>query len=174
MLIQISFFRLLSVATRKDMRKKAFTLIEMVVTVAVMSIVAFSLLYIMLEGFKVWWVNRDYIGLASDGKAVINRIASEAYQAESFTFVHAEEIVLYSDIDNDGYAQSIKYYIENAGLYRDEEGLDASINPAVMSEDVSSISFNWESPILTIGLTMTKGDDTLNLRRKAFIRCIPY
>lgn len=147
-----------------------FTLIESIVTIVVLSIIAFSTMYIMTEGFKVWWANKNYIELRSDGRFTLARLAAEFRQAEEIPQVEETNISFNSDIDNDGDPQLITYTFNGTELIREE-----GPGQAVICANVSSLILYWNSTnrLLTVDMTLTKQDDTVNLETDIAARCLP-
>ncbi len=151
---------------------KGFTLVETIVTIVILSIIMFSVMYIMVEGFRVWSENKNYIGLRSDGRYALARFQAEFRGAESVvTPVPLTEITFTADIDNNGAPKEITYALDGRELKREEPGL----GQAVICVDVDSFELSWDPAllILTVELELSKGGDIVDLKTEIFARCLP-
>jgi len=156
----------------RKQRSKGFTLLETIVTIVVLSIMAFSVMYIMMEGLRIWWENRNLVELRSDGRYALSRLKAEFRQAEDVTFLLAEpdKIIFDSDIDNDGVVQEITYEKSGTDLTR-KEGAGSAY---VICGNLSSLTFSWNSPVLTVAdMTLSKQGDTVKLQTEMVARCLP-
>ena len=147
--------------------RRGFTLVETVVTIVVLSIVSFSIMHIMVEGLRIWWENRNYIELRSDGRFALTRLQAEFRTAYSASQNAATDITFNSDVDNDGDLEEITYALSGTELTRDEGGA------VTICQDVSSLAFSWSPPMLTVNISLSKQNDTVDLMSRITSRCIP-
>lgn len=152
------------------MRFAGFTLVESIVTIAIMTIIAFSVMHIMTEGFRVWAENRNFIELRADARTALDRISSEFREAEVINQITANSLDFDSDIYDDGDRRRITYSFNGGRLVRSvvgEPGLHT------LCGNVSGVVFTWTSPTLTLDLTLSRGGDTVMLRTVVMARCMP-
>ena len=145
-----------------------FTLVESIVTIVILSVISFIVMHIMVEGFRVWWENRDYIELRSDARAALDRIAAEFREAESVNLVSAEDLQFNSDMDGNGAAQTIEYQLTGGALVRTENAQSQPI-----CENVDSLTFTWNSPVLGVDMTLAGRENTVRLRTDIAARGLP-
>jgi len=129
-------------------------------------------MYIMVEGFRVWSENKNYIGLRSEGRYALLRISTEFREAEFIVPpVTPTAITFDVDIDNNGAPKRITYTLDGRELKRDEPGL----GQAVICADVGSFALSWDPAysLLTVELELSKGGDIVDLKTEIFSRCLP-
>ncbi|NQT06968.1 MAG: prepilin-type N-terminal cleavage/methylation domain-containing protein [Candidatus Omnitrophica bacterium] len=150
---------------------KGFTLVEMVVTIVVLSVMLFSVMMILTEGLKIWWVNRNYVELRANGRYALWKMGLEFREAE-FVFSQSgnqSAISFLSDIDRDGNREKIDYWLSGNMLARSEDGG----TPWPLAYDMNTITFNWDAPLLTVAMELVRGAETVNLQTSVTAKCIP-
>lgn len=154
----------------KQKKGRGFTLVELIVTLIVLSVMAFSVMYILTEGFRVWWVNKDLINIRSDSRSAINRIVMEFREAYSGTLTSGTDFSFTADVSDTGSLQTVRYYLDTGNLRRQVAGSPSSGN--IICGNISSLIFSWSSPILTIDMTLSEQGNTIRARTRAEGRCI--
>ena len=155
---------------KRYFKKDGFTLIEAIVTMVVLSMVAFSVMHLLVEGFRVWTENKDLLELRADGRAALNRLTVEFREAETVNLQDAQTLVFEADIFDDGDWRRLVYSLSNGRLMRrviNEPPIRA------ICENVSALTFTWNAPLLTVDMTLSKQDDTVNLNTDIMARCLP-
>jgi prepilin-type N-terminal cleavage/methylation domain-containing protein len=157
------------IMTESPLKKKSgFTLVEAVVTIVILSIISFVVMYVMVEGFRVWWENRGYIELRADGRAALDRIAAELRESDAVTLTSPQELEIHSDVNGDGAAETIVYELSGADLVRTE-----SASSPVICSHVSALTFSWNQPMLTVDMTLADSESEVALRAEAAARRLP-
>ncbi|MBL7069570.1 MAG: prepilin-type N-terminal cleavage/methylation domain-containing protein [Candidatus Omnitrophica bacterium] len=116
---------------KDSFQRRGFTLVETIIVIVILSVIMFSVMYFMTEGFRIWVQNRNYIELRADGRYALSRMAAEIKLAEDLIpGATNQEISFHADVDYDGYPQLIMYEkkvtSEGSFLVRGEE----TINPS--------------------------------------------
>jgi prepilin-type N-terminal cleavage/methylation domain-containing protein len=151
-------------------KKAGFTLIEAIVTIVVLSIVAFSVMHLLAEGFRVWVENRDLLELRAEGRIALDRLMVEFREAEIVNLQDAQTLAFEADIFDDGDSRRLVYALNNGRLMRRVIG-EPPIR--VLCENVSALIFTWNAPLLTVDMTLSRQDDTVNLNTDIMARCLP-
>ena len=160
---------MMRIMTERPLKKKSgFTLVEAVVTIVILSIISFVVMYVMVEGFRVWWENRGYIELRADGRAALDRIAAELREAEVVTLTGPQELEIHSDNDGDGAAETVIYELSGTDLIRTE----GAASPVICS-NVAALAFSWSQPVLTVDMTLADSESEVALRAEAAARRLP-
>lgn len=159
----------------KRIQRRGFSLVEMVTTIVILSILAFSVAYILIEGFKVWMENKSLVELRMDGRFVFSRFASEFRLAEEVLFMPSNtgEISFCADIDGDGVLEQIIYKRDESvatRLVRSEDGASQPI-----CESLSYITFSWDNNrrLLNVNMGLSKQGDEIKLETEITPRCLP-
>ncbi|MEE8359967.1 MAG: hypothetical protein V3S04_03470, partial [Candidatus Omnitrophota bacterium] len=132
--------------------------------------VAFSVMHIMVEGFRVWVENRSLIELRANGRVALDRLVIEFREAETVNLQDAQTVAFEADIFDDGARRSIVYALSNGDLTR------SVINePPIrtLCGEVSALTFSWNAPVLTVAISLSRGDDTVNMNTDVMARCLP-
>jgi prepilin-type N-terminal cleavage/methylation domain-containing protein len=149
-------------------KTSGFTLTESIITVVILSLISFVVMHVMVEGFRVWWENRDYVDLRSSARTALDRIAAEFREAESVTLVDEQDLQFDSDPDRDGLVGTIEYQLVGNALIRTENGQAQPV-----CEGVSSITFEWAAPVLGIDMTLAGSESTVRVRTDVSARGLP-
>lgn len=149
---------------------KGFGLIELTVTIVVLAVMAVGLSHILMEGFRVWWVNKDLIDMRGDARAMLNRITMEFNEAYSGTLTSSSDFRFTADIDDDGDLDTVRYYLDLGSVKKQVNGSPSSGN--IVCSSVSSLTFSFDSPVLTIDAALSQQGNTIKVRAAAEGRCI--
>lgn len=120
--------------------QKGTTLMEIVVTVAVVGIVGASIATFQADTFKLGGTVENSLMAADQARRLMRPMADEiramqisdagAYPMEQ---ADANEIIFFSDIDNDDSSELVRYYVEEGTLKKGV--IQPSGNPAVYTGD---------------------------------------
>lgn len=160
---------------------KGFTLVEVILTLMIMSIIMFSITHFWIETFKIWVFNSNHIKMRADARYALERIGLEARMADSVA-VAGSELVIHSDVNNDGDSLRIAYYqgdATSAGetvhyLMRSEGdagGTWGNIWP--LAHDVTAAAFSVSGHFVNITLTMTRNNETAQFKTTICTRRVP-
>lgn len=155
-------------------KRKGFTLVETIVSIAVLSIMAFIVMYLFTEGFKIYIVNRNYIKMRTDGRYALSRITYEIREAEEIA-VNPDDnsITIKSDVDNDGHPERIRYRKTGSLLMRGEEVQDGFAEVMLCPNITGSVFIDIDNmhTCVTIMLTLSVANEELKLWTEATKRC---
>lgn len=159
-------------SNRKSKLVRGFTLIEMIVSIILVSILIFAVSYIFMEGFRVYVLNRNLIDLRSEGRSALKRMVLEARESQIASQVVTNGFKIRSDIDRDGLAEDIIYQLTGTDIRR-TVGAVPDPNAPVLVGNVSSAVFSGlGTKIITITLTLSRQNDTFTIRTRVRARCI--
>jgi len=98
------------------MNRKSFTLIELLIAIALSSIVVIALAYFLSTGIDIFTSGRFKAELSSDIEITMNRLARELRQAESISVADSDYIAFTVDLTNDSTDNpvGIEYYYNSA------------------------------------------------------------
>ena len=118
------------------MKKRGFTLIELVVVITIIGIIAGVVGFILFGAVDAWTFRLKRAGLLSDGRLAINRIVREVREVKDLTSVIAASSSQFRFIDTDD--TDITYSLNGSDLERTEDG-----TANTLAENVSSLSFTY-------------------------------
>jgi len=127
-------------------QKKAFTLIELVVTTAIFSFVIMAITYLLSGSLKqndIFW---DQLESQSDGRRVLREIVNIVRTAEdsslgSYSIVSASDydLIFYANIDDDSLKEKIHFWLD-----------DTTIKKGVIKPSNDPVSYNTEEQIIEV------------------------
>ena len=159
--------------------KQAFTLIELMVAVVLISIFVISVFGVFRLGLTVWGTGLDRAHMRQDSHAAIERMTRELSQANTITFARSSQITFGADLDDNGSDETIDYSLSGGDVLRVEGAVST-----VLARSVQSLGFTYtdlDNNILTppggtgsqakrdtirvIGITlgMARNNDTFNV-----------
>jgi len=152
-------------------RNKAFTLVELIVNIILISILVFGISFVFMEGFRSYWINKNLIALRSEARAALKRMAFEIRIAQGVTLASSEDVSINSDIDDDGAIEVVRYYKDSDNIRRQ---VDGSPSPgSVMMGYVSSAAFSLSGAnSVILSMTLSKNNDKIIFRTKVRLRCV--
>lgn len=118
--------------------KKAFTLIELVIAVVLISIFVISVFGTFRLGLTVWGTALDRAHIRQDSHAAIERMTRELSQANSITSAAAAQITFLADLDDNGSDETIVYSLSSGNLLRAEGSVTV-----VLARNVQSLAFTY-------------------------------
>lgn len=166
--------------------KKAFTFIELVAVVALISIFGGAVLWLLVVGLKTWGVSLDRAQIRQGTASAMHRMMREFSQTNSITDAQDDAITLLADLDDNGTDETITYSVSGTNLRRTEGAVVTILAPYVQTFGLSYRDLNNDllNPpggtstqtkrdqirVITISLTADKGDETLTLSSSVFAR----
>jgi prepilin-type N-terminal cleavage/methylation domain-containing protein len=151
---------------------KGFTLVEMVVTILLVSILAFAVTYIFMEGFRSYIMNRNIIDLRSGLRVALKRMVFEIRESEINPTEIAGGFKIQADVDDDGTAETIIYQLVGTNIRR-TVGDTPEANAPILLGSVSSANFpGLGTNTVTLDITASRMDDQVHIRTKVRARCI--
>lgn len=125
--------------------KKGFSLIEILVVVAIFGLIMISVSKFSADVFSLGGTVRDSLSSAQDARALLKTIAREIRMASSanngsFTIDSASTSTFsfYSDIDDDGNKEKVRYFL--SGNILKKGVIKPSGNPVVYNSSGESVS----------------------------------
>ncbi len=161
--------------------KRGFTLVEVILTLMIMSIIMFSITHFWVETFRIWVFNSNHIKMRADARYALERIGLEARMADSVA-VAGSELVINSDVNNDGTPLRIAYYQGDATsgtetvhyLMRSEGDMGGTWgNIWPLAHDVTAATFSVTGHFVNIVLTMTRNNETAKFKTTICTRRVP-
>lgn len=143
-------------------KKTGFTIVELIVTIIILAIMAVGLTNILMEGFRVWWVNKDLIDLRGDARTALNRISLEFRQAYTGTLTSSTDVSFTADIDSDGDLDTVRYYLDTGSLLRQVNGSPSPGNN--ICGNITGLTFSFSSPVLTTDITLSLQGNTIKAK----------
>lgn len=154
----------------KQNKNKAFTLVEMVVTILLISILAFAVTYIFMEGFRSYIMSRNLIDLRSGLRVALKRMVFEIRESEINPTEVTNGFRIQADVDDDGVAERIIYQLVGTNIRR-TVGDTPDPNAPILLGSVSSASFpGLGTNTVTLDITVSKMDDRVHIRTKVRAR----
>jgi len=137
---------------------KGFTLLEMAVALGIFSLVILSLSAIFIFSFKTRNIIWEQLKTQDDGRRVVQAFVNELRSANYSSIgayplekVSDQELIFYSNIDNDNYRERIRYFLDGTDF---KKGITKpSGNPLVYTTSTEQILvvaqdvFNTTTPI---------------------------
>lgn len=118
--------------------KKAFTLIELVIAVVLISIFVISVFEVFRVGLTIWGTGLDRARLRQDSRAAMERMTRELSQAGSITSAAADQITFLVDLDDNGSDETVSYSLSAGNLLRAEGAVTT-----VLARYVQSIGLTY-------------------------------
>jgi prepilin-type N-terminal cleavage/methylation domain-containing protein len=165
------------------MKKKGFTLIELIIVIVLLSVLVGVAAWTFVAGLRSWNSGIDRANIRQDGSFALEIMVRELSQADSFTIAQEDNVKFDADIDNDGSNETITYSTSDSELSRKVNGTTTVLSPDVDTFLLSYRDLNdtaMTPPItgaehddirvITISLTMDRFDETLTLSSSAYAR----
>ncbi len=165
--------------------RKAFTLIELTLVWALLSVFVGVVLWIFAVELKMWGLSRDRVMIRQQGHQALNRMVRELSQTNSITSAAAGAITFLADLDDNGADETITLNTSGSNLNRTEGAVVNSLAFNVQSFGIAyrDLNNNLLTPpggtdtqaerdtikVVTLSLTMNKTDETLNLSSSVYL-----
>lgn len=161
----------------KHLKRKGFTLVELLISLALMSIVAIIVMQFFLSNNSS--VNRTHIKseLQNEGQLIISNISTRLMEGEKISELKLEEDKV-KIIVIDGWQKSSKssYSLSGKILTYSIKEQDGTIRTRVIGENVEDIKVNYEGDEISkaksieIEVILSKKDIEYRLKDKIFLR----
>lgn len=94
-------------------KKKGFTLVEMAITIIIVSIMAMILFSITSQGFRIWKAGKEKAEIRSSANFFLEKITPEVMESSiaGAPFSGATQVTYYYDLNSDGIQDSHRYYL---------------------------------------------------------------
>ena len=168
------------------MNKKSFTLIELIIVMALFSVLVVSALWVFVVGLRVWGTNRDRNEIRSESSLAMERITRELSQASSITNADEDAITFMADLDDDGSNETVTFSTDSNRLIRTEAATETSLAFNVedfalayrdadndlmnLPADVASQAKRDLIRVIIISLAMNKGEESFTLSSSVYAR----
>jgi prepilin-type N-terminal cleavage/methylation domain-containing protein len=104
-------------------KQKGFSLLEVLVTIAIFSLVALALNGFILGAYRAYYYNFKQIAAINEARRGIDIMIKEIRELKtgddgSYAIAQAgdQQFIFYSDIDRDGVTEKVRYFLNNTDL----------------------------------------------------------
>lgn len=125
---------------RTHYRQQGFSLVEMVITVAIVAVISVVSANFVINGLTVQRYTSEQNEAIAQSRNALKTMAGELREmvpsdtgAYPIELVDEQELIFYSDVDNDTYTERIRYILNGTNLQRgivEPSGDPLSYNPA--------------------------------------------
>jgi prepilin-type N-terminal cleavage/methylation domain-containing protein len=165
--------------------KKAFTLVELIITVAIFSIIVGVATLVFVTGVDVWSFGNDRAEIRTRANAAMEAMVQDLSEAHLVTGATATSITFSADPDNDGVDEIVTIAFNAAGneIDRTFAGALKILTPYVQSFSLSYCQANTEVAfvpatqvdrdsmrVVNILLTMHKQNETITTSSSVLCR----
>ncbi len=120
------------------MKKKAFTLIELIIATALLSIMVAVITTVFLAGLKVWISGRNRTEIREEAGIAMESMVRDLSQAGPITAATAAAITFTADIDNDSVNETVTFSLDAGNIIRTVDGAAATLMP-----DAQTLAFSY-------------------------------
>jgi len=176
----------LQLTYRKIKLKKAFTLIELIITLTLVAILVGFMGWTFAVGIGAWGSAWNRANIRQNGNLAIERMVRDISRAVSITDAGEDEITIEADLDNDGTDETVTFDMDGTDLKRTINGTAMVLSPDVATfefsyrdvdnelmsipSDVSNQAKRDDIRVVTISLDMIKSDDAVTLSSSVYCR----
>ena len=163
--------------------KRGFTLIEVIIVMALFSVLVGSACWVFTVGLSVWSSGRGRSEIRQDSSIAMETMVRELSQASSFTIAQAGTVKFSADVDDDGADETITFNTSGNNLNRTVEDIAVVLARNVDTFQLAYYDLNnnlLEQPLLglqrddirviTISLTLSEADETFSLSSGVYAR----
>ncbi len=166
-------------------KKTGLTLIELIITMALASIMLFAIWAVFGIGFKVFHNQLNRSSMKGEANISVVKMISELRRATVITSAEEDDISFNSDVDGDGIGEVLRYEWSGAAGDPLNRIVDGQTMPVITS--MNSMKFSYydsnnvllTAPVLpsavrsiNIDLTASRGSEYFNLRTQVSLRNI--
>ena len=142
----------------KHNKNSGISLLEIIIYIAVFSIVAMLTARFVAQGYKVYYFGQeqsDAIRSAQKGIEVMVKEIREARHADNGTYplglANDQEFIFYSDIDQDNYTEKVRYFLDGENF---KKGI---INPS----ETEPINYDGEEMVTILSEYVRNGAEPI-------------
>jgi len=173
--------------------KKGLTLIELLISAAVITLLSAAAVFVFSAGLKSWTSGRNYAEIIDTGGLTMERMVRELSMASEITSAESDEVEFEADIYGTGSPETIKYDIDNNGDLIRTTGTGGGREELILVENVQGFTLGYyldlddtkydsvkatgQSPteaegirVVVIALSLGKGDETIILSNSVYTR----
>jgi len=149
-------------------QETGFTLIEVLIVLAVMGIVGTAIYNVHITGWKAWKFNQTQLNLHQEGRIAMMKMAKRVREATELRQDGNELVIKEKDFDNDTISY-VRYSLANNKLYlqtdSDDSNWSAVSKQPITTEIVSDITFNGvdgdgDEKLDSVEIDLTLSDDS--------------
>ena len=170
---------------RKIKNGSGLTLIELIITILLISAIIGAAILMLTTGLKIWSSDKDRLDIRQNGSLAMERITRYLELANNITAASANSITFAADINNDGTDETVAIVFSdvNRNINITIDGITAILTPDAQSFSLSYYQSNTSASftpvtqadrdgirVITISLTMNKGSDTVAFTSSVFCR----
>lgn len=166
--------------------RKGWTLLELTISITLLSILLVAISWVLVAGLKVWGSGIGRAQMRQGACLAIERMTREISQAFSITDAQTDKIGLEVDLDGDETNEEVSFSLSGADLIRTEGSVVVTLASNVQSfilayrdlnnvamsipADVSSQAKRDNIRLVNTSLVMTRDNDTLKLTSGVYTR----
>ncbi|MDO8536124.1 MAG: prepilin-type N-terminal cleavage/methylation domain-containing protein [Candidatus Omnitrophota bacterium] len=170
---------------QKIKNRSGLTLIELLIAMLLFSAIIGAAILMLSTGLKIWNSNNNRTNIRQNGSLAMETITRYLEQANNITAASASSITFSADVNNDGTDDiiTIAFAAANKRINITIAGATSILAPDVQNFSLLYYQSNTQTSfipaiqadrdgirIVTISLTMSKGNDTVTLSSSAFCR----
>lgn len=160
------------------MNKKGLSLLELLMTTAILAILLFTVGYVFIVGLNLWNEGYARSDIRGDISQAVELISKNLRQAKSIDALTESSITFTADLGNGD--DTYRVYLYNAldnepnppygqSIYelRWAKGGVSYGSGAILATDIpvpTNVPFSQSNNLITIDLTVTRGDETVRIR----------
>lgn len=167
------------------MYKRGLTLIELLISILLISVMLGAVWIIYSTGYKVYYGQLSREDLKSETSYAFMAMTSELHQALSVTAATATSITFTADIASSGAAETIQYTWSGVSGAPLDRVVGAETKALIRS--ATNITFTYygtnntllafpvtlsQIHLVLIDATSAKGDESFHLRTKVYLQCV--
>ena len=124
--------------------KAAFTLVETLIVIFILTIIASVLIPVVRKGIDAWILSMSITDLIAEGRLAMRRMTKELKMADNITEITSMPAIQSVKFTLPGYVGEIEYYWSNSNnvLYR-RRLISGSSQTNVLARDISALTFTY-------------------------------
>lgn len=162
--------------------RRAFTLIELIIVVLLLSIMLSFIVTVFAVGLKAWSSGHDRAVIRQGAVLAVERMVRDLSMAGNITVATSNSITFSADVDDDSINETVSFDLSGNNLTRTVNGAASTLAPDVQTlalsyTDPDNLSFTPATQgdrnnirVITASLTMNKSGETFNLSSSAYAR----
>jgi type II secretory pathway pseudopilin PulG len=174
---------------RGNLSLTGFTLIELIIIIALFSILAAAIFWTFVAGLRAWGSGRDRAYIRQDANLAIERMVRELSEASEINTAGSDEIEFDADLDGDGSVETIRFDVSNDDNLERTEVITGPDIIVTLARNVQTFTLGYyldgdndtllssvtgpsrdDVRVIVISLTLNEGGETLTLSSSVYTR----
>jgi len=134
--------------------KKAFTLVEIAISIAIISLIAAGIFMILTSGSTSWNQETVLLELQQQARSVVEGMIKEIRQtdpSQSISITDSDQKIVFYIVD---ITNPVSYYLSNGEIIREHP----AGNTRIIANNINSLSFSYAGNTIGISLVAEKTD----------------